>query len=103
LPPGADPATFAIGDAPYLEDGTVFNSAFLDGLSVAEAKRAAAKRLEVLGRGARTTAYRLRGWGVSPQRYWGCPIPVIYCGPGGIVPVPEKDLPVRLPEDVSFK
>src|SRR5947208_2359309 len=65
LPPGADPATFAIGEVPYLEDGTVFNSAFLDGLSVAEAKRAAAERLEALGRGERTTAYRLRDWGVS--------------------------------------
>ena len=102
LPPGADPATFAIGDAPYLDDGTVFNSAFLDGLSVAEAKRAAAERLQTLGRGERTIAYRLRDWGVSRQRYWGCPIPVIHCEACGIVPVPETDLPVALPQDVSF-
>jgi leucyl-tRNA synthetase len=65
LPPGADPATFTIGEDAYLEDGTVFNSAFLDGLSVADAKRAAADRLEALGRGERTIAYRLRDWGVS--------------------------------------
>ena len=103
LPPGADPTSFAIGETPYLDDGTVFNSAFLDGLSVAQAKRAAAERLEALGRGEHTTQYRLRDWGVSRQRYWGCPIPVIHCEACGIVPVPEKDLPVILPEDVSFE
>ena len=103
LPPGVDPSDFAIGDSPYLEDGTLFNSAFLDGLPVAQAKRAAAERLETLGRGEHTTVYRLRDWGVSRQRYWGCPIPVIHCGVCGIVPVPEKDLPVTLPEDVSFE
>jgi leucyl-tRNA synthetase len=102
LPPGADPANFAIGETPYLDDGTVFNSAFLDGLSVIAAKRVAAERLETLGRGERTTVYRLRDWGVSRQRYWGCPIPVIHCDGCGIVPVPEEDLPVRLPEDVDF-
>jgi leucyl-tRNA synthetase len=102
LPPGEDPKRFAIGDEAYVEDGTAYNSAFLDGLPVVEAKRTAADRLKALGRGEATVTWRLRDWGVSRQRYWGCPIPVIHCEDCGIVPVPEKDLPVKLPEDVSF-
>ena len=102
LPPGEDPAQFAVGDTAYVDDGTLFNSDFLDGLSVADAKRAVGERLEQTGAGQRTIAYRLRDWGVSRQRYWGCPIPVIHCPDCGIVPVPEDDLPVELPEDVSF-
>ncbi len=103
LPPDEDPATFTIGDTAYADEGVLINSAFLDGLSVSDAKRAAGERLEKLGLGERTTIYRLRDWGVSRQRYWGCPIPVIYCSACGIVPVPEKDLPVTLPQDVSFE
>src|SRR5438045_9068528 len=102
LPPGEDPAAFTIGDIAYVHVGMLINSAFLDGLPVAEAKRAAGERLEKLGRGERATVYRLRDWGVSRQRYWGCPIPVIHCDDCGIVPVLEQDLPVELPEDVSF-
>jgi leucyl-tRNA synthetase len=103
LPPGADAGTFAIGDTAYVEDGTLFSSAFLDGLPVADAKRAAGDRLEMLRRGERMIAYRLRDWGVSRQRYWGCPIPVVHCSKCGIVPVPESDLPVELPMDVNFE
>jgi leucyl-tRNA synthetase len=102
LPPNEDPANFAVGDTAYTDDGTLFNSNFLDGLSVPDAKRAVGERLEQTGAGHRTVAYRLRDWGVSRQRYWGCPIPVIHCPDCGIVPVPEDDLPVELPQDVSF-
>ena len=103
LPPGADPQRFTIGDEAYVEDGILFNSEFLDGLSVAEAKRAAGERLEALGRGERTIAYRLRDWGVSRQRYWGCPIPVIHCPDCGIVPVPEHDLPVDIADGCQLR
>ncbi len=103
LPPDADPMAFAIADEAYTEtQGTVFNSDFLNGLEVPAAKRAAADRLMELKAGERTIAFRLRDWGISRQRYWGCPIPVIHCDKCGIVPVPESQLPVTLPDDVNF-
>ncbi|MEO0034520.1 MAG: hypothetical protein RLZZ501_543, partial [Pseudomonadota bacterium] len=94
-------AQIASGTA-YTGDGVLINSGFLDGLPVEEAKTAAIARIEQLGIGAGTVSYRLRDWGVSRQRYWGCPIPIVHCDQCGAVPVPESDLPVRLPEDVGF-
>ena len=107
LPPGEDAATFAITDKAYDGDGTMINSSFLDGLGTEAAFEEVAQRLEkaTLGNkpvGARKVNYRLRDWGVSRQRYWGCPIPVIHCETCGIVPVPDKDLPVELPKDATF-
>ena len=102
LPPNTDPATFSLGKEAYTGPGTAFNSGFLDGLDVDAAKRAAIAKLESLGVGKGLTNWRLRDWGVSRQRYWGCPIPVIHCDKCGVVPVPDDQLPVRLPEDVTF-
>jgi len=86
----------------YVEDGVAINSEWLDGLAVNEAKEKAMAWLETHGIGERKVNFRLRDWGVSRQRYWGCPIPVIYCPDCGAVPVPEDQLPVVLPEDVTF-
>jgi leucyl-tRNA synthetase len=102
VPEGTDPATFTIGDEAYTGPGVLRNSDFLDGMDVESAKREVIRRMEASGKGEGTTIYRLRDWGVSRQRYWGCPIPVIHCETCGIVPVPEQDLPVELPTDVSF-
>ncbi len=102
LPPGADAETFEIGDEAYTGPGHTYKSGFLDGLSIEDAKREAISRIEAAGAGRGTINYRLRDWGVSRQRYWGCPIPVVHCDACGIVPVPSPDLPVRLPEDVTF-
>ena len=102
-PAGTDPAHFEIGSEPYLGDGHLINSNFLDGLNVPDAKRTMGEKLEGIGAGERTVQYRLRDWGVSRQRYWGCPVPVIHCDACGVVPVPRDDLPVTLPDDVTFE
>ncbi|WP_445080301.1 leucine--tRNA ligase [Brevibacillus laterosporus] len=87
-------------DAPYTEDGTLINSAQFDGMPNREAIKAIADVLEQQGKGGLSTTYRLRDWLVSRQRYWGAPIPIIYCDSCGVVPVPKEQLPVLLPEDV---
>ena len=102
LPPGADPASFALGGKAYTDDGTIFHSGFLDGLDVPAAKRRAIEALEQKGQGTGVVNWRLRDWGVSRQRYWGCPIPFIHCAACGVVPVPDGQLPVKLPDDVDF-
>ena len=106
-PPGVDPKTFIITDTAYDGDGRMINSHFLDGMTIDAAKEEVARRLETETRSNRPVAqrqvnFRLRDWGISRQRYWGCPIPMIHCAECGVVPVPVSDLPVRLPIDVDF-
>ena len=98
---GAD--GFKIDKIAYTGPGSIINSGFLDGLEIEEAKKTVIEALESKGTGDKKTTYRLRDWGVSRQRYWGCPIPIIHCKDCGIVPVPDEDLPVLLPEDVDFE
>jgi leucyl-tRNA synthetase len=107
LPDGADPETFALDGEAYSGPGSIYHSGFLDGLSIDAAKRKIAdyfgsRAVDNRKQGTVEVNYRLRDWGISRQRYWGCPIPVIHCEVCGTLPVRKKDLPVRLPDDVSF-
>ncbi|MCY1706765.1 leucine--tRNA ligase [Pannonibacter sp. SL95] len=108
LPKDADPAAFTVADVAYTDDGTIFNSGFLDGLSIADAKETVARKLEAViidgaAQATRQVNYRLRDWGISRQRYWGCPIPVIHCDDCGVVPEKDENLPVKLPDDINFE
>ncbi len=107
MPEDGDAASFAVGDTAYVDDGVMINSRFLDGMKTTDAFEAVVTKLsqQVLGnapQAERKVNFRLRDWGISRQRYWGCPIPVIHCEVCGVVPVPKKDLPVKLPDDVTF-
>jgi len=103
IPEGEDAASFKLEDKAYSGDGKLANSDFLDGLEIEVAKSLVISKIEEKNMGQGKTQYRIRDWGVSRQRYWGCPIPMIHCADCGVVPVPEDQLPVTLPEDVSFE
>ena len=101
-PKGVAAADMSVAGEAFTDDGVIINSRFLDGMEVEAAKRTAIARLGELGQGVGETQFRLRDWGVSRQRYWGCPIPMIHCEACGVQPVPAADLPVLLPDDVTF-
>ncbi|MDB4045204.1 leucine--tRNA ligase [Amylibacter sp.] len=101
-PTDQNPDTFAIKEEAYTGVGNLINSRFLDGLTIEEGKAEVIKRISEKGMGEATTNYRLRDWGVSRQRYWGCPIPVIHCDKCGVVAEKKENLPIVLPKDVSF-
>jgi len=102
IAPTPEEADAPIHDEAYTGPGRLVHSRFLDGMTVDEAKAAVIARAETEGWGEGTTVWRLRDWGVSRQRYWGTPIPIIHCEACGPVPVPREQLPIVLPEDVSF-
>ncbi|MDC3154993.1 leucine--tRNA ligase [Pelagibacteraceae bacterium] len=91
------------GQTAYTENGRIINSDFLNGMQIEEAKEKAISEIEKLKIGKRTINYRLRDWGISRQRYWGCPIPIMYREDGEIILVPDENLPVELPEDIDLQ
>ena len=99
LPESEKAESYNVDSEAYTGEGTLFNSDFLNGLNKSDGIKAAITKIEEMKLGKGVTQYRLRDWGVSRQRYWGCPIPVIHCGDCGVIPVPEADLPVALPYD----
>lgn len=102
IPQDVKPQDFTLENEAYTGDGVLANSEFLNGLSVPDAKAKAIAAFEKQNQGKAETNYRLRDWGVSRQRYWGCPIPIVHCQSCGAVPVPEDQLPIELPYNVTF-
>src|SRR5262249_41279291 len=102
IPPDHDAASFRLAGEAYEGPGRIANSSFLDGLTSDEGKAEVGRRLEAVGKGQRRVMYRLRDWGISRRRHGGCPIPLVHGEACGIVPVPRADLPVKLPDDVTF-
>lgn len=102
-PKDEDPDTFDVANEAFTGEGVAINSEFLNGLAVDDAKSKIIAHFEERGMGKKQVNFRLRDWGVSRQRYWGCPIPIIHCDDCGAVPVPSDQLPVELPEDVDME
>ena len=102
LPNNEDPKKYRITNEAYTGDGKIINSNFLDNLTVTEGKSKIIQEIEKKKLGKSQTTFRLRDWGISRQRYWGCPIPVMYNQKGDVIPVSEDDLPVKLPSDINF-
>ena len=102
LPNNQDEKKFKINKEAYTGEGKIINSDFLNGLSINDGKNEVIKALEKNNQGKGKTTFRLRDWGISRQRYWGCPIPILYREDGKIIPVPEQDLPVKLPDDIDL-
>ena len=87
----------------YVGNGKMVNSEFLNGLNIEDAKEKIIKEVEKIGFGKRKTLFRLKDWGISRQRYWGCPIPIIYLEDGSVLPVDKSELPIELPDDIDLK
>ena len=103
MPQDKEPDNFTINDEAYTGEGKIINSDFLNGMTINEAKENVVSKLYEKNMGEKKVTYRLKDWGISRQRYWGCPIPVIHCDKCGVVPEIKENLPVKLPETVSFK
>ena len=102
LPEGIKKDSFQISKEAFIGDGKLINSSFIDGLSIAEAQKKIIDKIELDGKGSKKINFRLRDWGISRQRYWGCPIPIIYREDGKVVCLSGDDLPVELPEDIDL-
>ena len=102
-PANKNPDSFVIEDQAYVGDGKIINSNFLNGLSIESAKSKVIDLLSDKKQGQPKVTYRLKDWGISRQRYWGCPIPIIHCNKCGIVPEKKEHLPVKLPETFLSK